>query len=157
MIAAYTDIQTTFDKDEVLHNTDPHYTDERFGHAQVIFGRDAKGLEYVYSDRLYEWDYHKAERAVQVANASEAKPRTCRWYEIYLSAYFEKPIKIGCIIWQVSICQMATRTEFMDTPSSQRARIFALVNLRALSHRDITIFAKENNKHEHYRSPEGRQ
>ncbi len=88
--------ETTFGKNKVLH-TSPHYTDKRFDQPQTIFGQECEGLAYDYSDRLWQWDYDKSEAAAKAANES-ATPKTCRWYEAYLSAYFSRPIEIKHII-----------------------------------------------------------
>ena len=94
---------TTLDKDAPLH-TSPHYTDKRFNKEQAVFGKHPKSryghdnLKYDYSDRLWQWDYDKAEKSVEVANASGATLRSCKRYEAYLSAYFNKPIEIKHII-----------------------------------------------------------
>lgn len=88
---------TTFDKNKPLQTT-PHYTDSRFKEEQTIFGEKCEGIGYDYSDRLWQWDYNKAKQASIQANASEATPKSCRWYEAYLSAYFDKPIEIKHIV-----------------------------------------------------------
>lgn len=93
---------TTFDKDKVLE-TNPSYADQRFKKDQTVFGKKSKGLSYDYSDRLWEWDYAKAEASAKVATESGAKLRTCRWYEAYLSAYFGRPIEIGHIMAGVNV------------------------------------------------------
>jgi hypothetical protein len=91
----------TIDGDEVIYGTtdmdavlyvDPHYTNEQFRHAQTIFGSREDGLFYEYSDRLWQRDYEKAEKAIDTATASGAKFRTARWYQVYLSAYCGKKI-----------------------------------------------------------------
>ncbi len=87
----------TFDKDKPLE-TMPHYTDNRFRKEQTVFGKECEGIGYDYSDRLWQWDYKKAEEAVEKANKSGAISKSCRWYEAYLSAYFGKPIEIKHII-----------------------------------------------------------
>ena len=98
---------TTYDKDMPLHD-DPHYTDKRFDKEQTIFGKPIEegsfghqGLDYVYSDRIWQWDYNKAKRASQHANDTTGKTghnKSCRWYEIYLSYFFDKPVVIEHII-----------------------------------------------------------
>ena len=94
---------STLNKDEPLH-TSPHYTDDRFKNEQTVFGEQPKsryghdGLHYDYSDRLWQWDYSKAEKSIEIANASGATPKSCRWYEAYLSAYFDRPIEIKHIV-----------------------------------------------------------
>ena len=100
--------QTTYDKDMPL-NTNPHYTDRRFNTAQTVFGKPSKSdrghkdLSYDYSDRLWQWDYDKAKRAAEIANETDATPKSARWYEAYLSAYFDKPIEIVHILAGVNV------------------------------------------------------
>ena len=94
---------TTLDKNEPLH-TCPHYTDKRFEKEQTVFGEQAKspygheGLHYDYSDRLWQWDYEKAKKSVEIADQSGAIPKSCKWYEAYLSAYFDCSIEIKHIV-----------------------------------------------------------
>ena len=78
---------------------DPHYTDRRFdgGKALVVYGKETVGGKADYSDRIWQWNPVKAERAAKTATESGARPHTCRWYEAYLSAFMEKPITITCI------------------------------------------------------------
>ncbi len=66
--------------------TDPHYSDPRFDEPQTIFGQEESGLHYDYSDRLWQWDYDKAQKATEIANEVVKTRRTCEWYEAYLSA-----------------------------------------------------------------------
>lgn len=95
---------TITDKDAPLQNTNPHYTDDRFKHPQTIFGAERKGIHYDYSDRLYEWDYTKAREAEKIASKSGAAPKSCKWYEAYLSAYHGKEATIYHILagWNLS-------------------------------------------------------
>ena len=94
---------TTFDKNKPL-KTQPNYADTKFKKPQTIFGDKPKSdfghsyLHYDYSDRLWQWDYDKAEFSTDVANKSNATPKTCLWFEAYLSSYFEKTVKIEHII-----------------------------------------------------------
>lgn len=94
---------TTNDKNIPLH-TDPHYTDKRFDKEQTVFGKRPKSpyghkhLTYVYSDRLWQWDYDKAQSSAEIANQSGYPNRSCLWYEAYLSAYFNKSVIIEHII-----------------------------------------------------------
>ena len=103
-----TAVATTYRKDVAL-NTNPHYTDERFNTAQTVFDKPSKSdyghkdLSYDYSDRLYQWDYEKAKHASEVASATDAKLRSARWYEAYLSAYFDRPIEIIHILAGVNV------------------------------------------------------
>ena len=95
----------TKDVDATL-NDRPHYTDTRFNKPQTIFcsepntlRRDsggyvsAPGLHYVYDDRVEGWDYKRAKKAALVASDSGARPRTARWYEVYLGHFFRKDLK----------------------------------------------------------------
>ena len=75
----------------------PHYTDSRFREAQVIYGKEKKGLDYVYSDRLWQWNYDKAQVSSKYAT-DRAKLRTAEWYQIYLSEYYGKSIELVCIL-----------------------------------------------------------
>jgi hypothetical protein len=98
-----TDYLTTYNKTVKLH-TNPHYTDNRFKEPQTIFGKPAKSpyghshLSYDYSDRLWEWDYDKAEASVEIANKSNVPKGSCLWFEVYLSAYFGYQIELEHII-----------------------------------------------------------
>lgn len=88
---------TTFNKDSII-NINPHYSDPDFQNKeQTIFGEKEKNLHYVYSDRLHQWDYKKHELAKRIAD-KKGKFRTCTYYEIYLSEYYNKSIEIKHII-----------------------------------------------------------
>lgn len=87
---------TTFDKKAKLH-TDPHYTDKRFKHEQTIFGAAEDDLHYDYSDRIRDWHYDKTKESAKKASALET-PQTCAWYEVYLSACFDKEVEIKHIV-----------------------------------------------------------
>lgn len=103
-------VRTTMNKDVPLL-TNPHYTDDRFasGKTHTVFGKDPgsdfghKGLEYVYSDRLWQWDYSKAQEAAEVANESDYVARSCNWYEAYLSHYLDEPVEIHHIVSGVNV------------------------------------------------------
>lgn len=83
-------------KEDYIMNYDPHYTNDYFRTARVVWGVDKKGLIWEYSDRLWEWDWDKAEAAAKKASESH-QVRTAAWVEAYLSAYFEKEVEIVCI------------------------------------------------------------
>lgn len=91
--------KSIWDKDLPLETT-PHY----FKKEQTVFGETPNSqfahthLNYDYSDRIREWNYDKAAKSVEAANESDAIPKSCRWYEVYLSAYFNRSIKIEHII-----------------------------------------------------------
>lgn len=86
-----------------LH-TQPHYTDTRFNTPQVVFGNpNIEGLHWEYSDRLYEWAYKKSEEAWKKATEDGYVLRSADFYEAYLSAYFDKPIKLYAVMAGVNI------------------------------------------------------
>lgn len=94
-------VPVTFNKNTPLMM--PHYTDERFKQgALTLFGREEKGLHYNYSDRLWQWDYDKAEQSGKVATASGAPHNSAAWYEAYLSAYFDTPVEVRHILGGVN-------------------------------------------------------
>lgn len=73
----------------------PHYSNSRFaGRGEVeIWGRKTEGLSYVYSDRLWQWDYKKAGDAQKHAN-DNAPQSTAAWIEAYLSHYEGQPVEV---------------------------------------------------------------
>ena len=88
----------------------PHYRDRRWGHdARTVFGPDRgpedgiKGLSYVYSDRLRQWDYQKADRAWQTAIDSGATPNSADFIQAYLSAYYDRPLIVEHILSGVNV------------------------------------------------------
>lgn len=83
-------------KNEIIHDYYPHYTNEHYRHARVIWGKNEQGLKWDYSDRLYEWNPTKYDKAVEIAN-KKAKSRTAQWVEIFLSEYYHLSCKIICI------------------------------------------------------------
>lgn len=73
-------------------NDNPHYSDKNFDHKeQTIFGKEQKELEYNYSDRIWQWDYSKAENASKAAKESGAMHNTARWHQEFLRSYFDRP------------------------------------------------------------------
>ena len=71
-----------------------NYNDPDFQKEKTVFGERSK-LDYEYSDRL---DLERARLASKTADQSGANPKTQRWYENYLSAYFGKPVELKHII-----------------------------------------------------------
>jgi hypothetical protein len=91
-------------KTSALHR--PHYSDRRFqsGKEHTLYGRQEPGLHYVYSDRIWQWDYAKAERASAAATEAHGPiVSTPQWYETYLSAYFGIPLDLAHIIGGVNV------------------------------------------------------
>lgn len=74
----------------------PHYSNPDFaGKGEVeIWGSKQTGIEYVYSDRLWQWDYNKAQQAAKKTNEAGVTLNTARWVQTYLSHYYEKPIEV---------------------------------------------------------------
>lgn len=84
--------------DEPLYVT-PHYSNPAFQRSAVtVWGKEADDLFYNHDDRLWQADYTKHQAAVKTANESGAKPKTARWYQTYLSAYFGKPLQLGHVM-----------------------------------------------------------
>jgi len=89
---------TETDENAKIHDC-PHYTEPRFKEAQTIFGKREKGLHYVYSDRLYQWDWDKHKQAIVDANLDGSlSEHTAKWYRKYLSSYFDKEILLPHIM-----------------------------------------------------------
>lgn len=85
-----------------ISNLNPHYTDERYRHAQTVYlaagcklsqghSEYVQGAEYVYSDRLREWDWNKAEAARKAAREQYPDYDTAACLEAYLRLYYDKP------------------------------------------------------------------
>jgi hypothetical protein len=68
----------------------PHYTDERWLTARVIYGKKGKTTNGNYSDRLWQWDSKAAERAGEACKG--LTPRTARFMETWLSAYHGRKV-----------------------------------------------------------------
>jgi hypothetical protein len=96
-------VPVTFDPNTPL-NTTPHYTDDRFNKPQTVYGQEDKNIiDYVYSDRIWQWDYKKAEQATEIANNSGAVLKSARWYEVYLSAFFDRRVEVLHIMAGVNV------------------------------------------------------
>lgn len=83
----------------------PHYTDPNFssGKTHTLYGAEVEGLEYAYSDRIWQWDHEKAQQATDAANTTDAPTGSPMWYEHYLSSYLGKPVKLCHIIGGVNV------------------------------------------------------
>jgi len=95
----FEDIYRSNDKNEKLQ-LHPHYRDPRFANksAQIVFGSREPNLKYVYDDRLQQWNYEKYKSSWKKAINSGKTKDSCAFLEIYLSAYFDKPIEIKCVL-----------------------------------------------------------
>ena len=89
-------------KNRPIHR--PHYTDERFrgGREHTLYGASKPGLAYEYSDRLWQWDYDKAQAASATATERGFANGSPAWYEDYLSTYHGKPVELLHIIGGVN-------------------------------------------------------
>jgi hypothetical protein len=77
-----------------------NYNDKRFkpGIDRILFGREEEGLDWNYNDRLWEWDYKKAQQSNLSARNSGVGFRTPLYYQEFLRAYFDQPnLELVCI------------------------------------------------------------
>lgn len=95
------------DKLKPINNLWPHYTNEQFKHPQTTYLADGRRLnregyvknaEYSYSDRLQQWDYDKADKAMEVAKASGFHHYSAAFHEVYLKAYHDKELELVHIL-----------------------------------------------------------
>lgn len=97
------DSLTTPDKQAPL-KLHPHYSDERFKKERTVFGPEPKnsygheGLTYNYSDRLVQWDSSKHAAAWSKAQESRAPRDSASFLEVYLTAYYSKPIEVVHVV-----------------------------------------------------------
>lgn len=98
---------TTFNRNVPLH-TRPHYTEVAFKEPKSIFGEHEEGLDYVYSDRMDQWDAEKADKAWEKTRefvkskrkgdddsvVSYYEASTAEAHEYYLTEYFGKEIEL---------------------------------------------------------------
>ena len=96
-------VPVTFSRKARL-NTAPHYTDSKFQTAQTVFGQESDELFYVYSDRLFQWDFDKAAESTAKADELVDSRQTAEWYDAYISAYQGKPCQVDHILsgWNVA-------------------------------------------------------
>lgn len=75
-------------------NLNPHYTNERFRHAQIVWGHEEEGLSVNYSDRLAGWDHAAHEAAWDKVKKSGIDGRTPQAIQNYLTEYHGKPCEL---------------------------------------------------------------
>lgn len=88
----------------------PHYSDARYasGKTHTLFGKgdprsgDAS-LSYEYSDRLWQWDYAKMERAGEAATKSGAPRNSPHWWQEALSHFHDRPVTLHHVIGGVNV------------------------------------------------------
>lgn len=74
----------------------PHYSDPTWDTYRLVYGdEDTKCDGSADSDRLWEWDYARAEAAW--ASVPEAQRNTPRGVQTYLSAYHNRPVDLVSI------------------------------------------------------------
>jgi len=83
---------------DIILNTTPHYTNEYFRYERTVFGEIEDGLNYEYFDHFWKRNYIKAKKSATTANLSCAKPKTARWYQIFLSDYLSQNVEIKHIL-----------------------------------------------------------
>ncbi len=79
-------------KRQRIANLNPHYTNERFRKPQTVFllrGRYPQDgyvphAEYNYSDRIWQWDWDKCDKAREAVNAKGLDGNTAAWHEAWL-------------------------------------------------------------------------
>ncbi len=90
-----------WDKDCLLE-TFTNYTQPKSRDNRTIFGRAEKDLFYNYDDRLIQYDYERHKLAYAHANGEvpleQPYHRTARWFEAYLTYYYEEPTEVRHIM-----------------------------------------------------------
>lgn len=78
----------TNDKNTTLAHS--HYSDPAYdGNGAIIFGREVKGMQWEYADRLRQWDYDKADASWEAAKEAIGNTNTAAAVESYLRHYFD--------------------------------------------------------------------
>jgi hypothetical protein len=85
------------DPDATLYDR-PHYTNPHYNQARTIYGGEVEGLEYEYYDRMWQWDYDKAETARKTACETVKNVHSAKWYQAFLSAYYDRPVDLVHIL-----------------------------------------------------------
>jgi|JI10StandDraft_1071094.scaffolds.fasta_scaffold59778_2 hypothetical protein len=91
------DPKPTYSMTTHIDNLSPHYTNERFKKPQTVWGAEEKGINYDYSDRLWQWNYDNAKAAAELANQNATR-NTAKWCTIFLEHYFGKPVQLRHIM-----------------------------------------------------------
>lgn len=84
----------------VTLETYPSWTDERFNTMRKVFKVAGKPTEWNYDDRLWQWSHDAHERGKKAAESCNFPIRSAARYEVYLSAYHEKPVEL----LEVQVC-----------------------------------------------------
>lgn len=99
----------------------PHYSDERWRNAQLIYGTQGKTDEGAYSDRLWQWNYEAAKRA---SEATKGMGRTAAMWEAWLSEYYQRPVVVryilGGVNWSTGYDYYYVGFDYTATPPPHR-------------------------------------
>jgi hypothetical protein len=75
----------------------PHYSDRSWDTAQVMFGKEEKGLTWEYSDRLWQWDHKKSQESYSMAGETHGL-HTPAYYQEYLRLFYDDAkLQLKCI------------------------------------------------------------
>jgi hypothetical protein len=85
---------------EPIANLTPHYTQPRFAEAQTVWVKDGhkpqgryqtvKDADYNYSDRIWGWNWEKADQAHKVIDESLDR-RSPAYIQEFLRFFFDNP------------------------------------------------------------------
>jgi hypothetical protein len=83
-----------------IANLQPHYTDEYYREARTVWIADGykpndaygaiRGIEYNYSDRIWQWDWNKADGLYKSIDSTLDR-RSPAFLQEFLRQYFDKP------------------------------------------------------------------
>lgn len=84
-----------------IHNLSPHYTNSHYKEARTVWLKDGytpqgryntvPGVEYNYSDRLWQWERDKADKAWESVDRNQFTPRSSAFLQEWLRGYFDNP------------------------------------------------------------------
>ena len=78
----------------------PHYIDSNYKNVQLLYLKDgdqshlSSGLEWVYSDRVYQWDRAKADKANAIALKGTSYP-SVRYMRAFIREFYDN--KYECV------------------------------------------------------------
>lgn len=71
-----------------------HHSNPRWNKLQTIWGEAEEGIQYEYSDRLYQWDREKADKASKEAVEKAGEAFSAKRIQTYLSLYFGRKVEL---------------------------------------------------------------
>ncbi len=80
----------------------PHYTDDYWNTARLVYGKEQRCQEVNYSNRFWQWDWDAADKAGKACKEMEDTPARA---EKWLSVYHGKPVMLRYIM---AGCNVAT-------------------------------------------------